>query len=395
MTPPVATPTPPAPVPAPIPPYAPITSLPAYQAGRSAESVAAEHGLKDAIKLASNESPFGPLPSVSAALVLAATTVNRYPDVVATPLREALAERHGLTLEEITVGPGSSGVLWQLASAYVAPGDEIVMHAPAFEAYPIIATLRRAVPVAVPLRRWCTDVEALEAAVTERTKVVFLTDPHNPTGTSITADEIRWLAERLAGRSLLVVDQAYLDFAEIDGSGTRPATLDHLFREHPHTLLLRTFSKAHGLAALRVGYSFSAPQVATALQRVAPPFAVSAMGIVAACASLAAQDELTERVRLVADERRRMTDELRSTGIDVPASRANFVFLPTGERSATVVAALEERGVATRRVADQGVRVTIGLPAENDRFLAAWHDVLPHRLARRLPHGLPHRLLDP
>src|SRR5690606_28823349 len=147
-----------------------------------------------------------------AAIAEATSTINRYPHVSAGPLREALAEVHGGTADEIVVGTGSSGVLWQLASAYVAPGDEIVMHTPAFEAYPIIATMSMAQPVEVPLTDWRTDVEQLAAAVTPRTKVVFLTDPHNPTGTRITPDEIRWLAGELAGRCVLVVDQAYHEF---------------------------------------------------------------------------------------------------------------------------------------------------------------------------------------
>lgn len=348
-------------------PYAPVDLLPAYQAGRSAEVVAAEYGLAEAIKLASNESPFGPLPSVSAAIAAATSTINRYPDVSAGPLREALAEVHGGTADEIVVGTGSSGVLWQLASAYVAPGDEIVMHAPAFEAYPIIATMSKAQPVEVPLTDWCTDVERLAAAVTPRTKVVFLTDPHNPTGTRITPDEIRWLAGELAGRCVLVVDQAYHEFAPTDGP-----QLGALFREFPDAVLLRTFSKAYGLAALRVGYAGAALPVANALRRVAAPFAVGSVSIVAAEASLRAADELAERVALVVAERQRLADGLTALGAEVPPSHANFVFVPTPGRVGDVVSALERSGAVTRGIGDHGVRITVGLPDENDRLLTAW-----------------------
>ena len=296
-------------------------------------------------------------------------TVNRYPDVAATRLREALAAKHDIDVEEIVVGPGSCGVLWQIADAYVAPGDEIVMHAPAFEAYPIVATKSQAQAIPVPLTHWRSDVEALAAAVTQRTRLVFLTDPHNPTGTVVPADHVRWLAETLADRCLLVVDQAYVDFTG------RHDALATMFRRFPNVIVLRTFSKAHGLAALRIGTAFAAPQVATALRRVAPPFAVNGLALSAALASLHAESELTDRVGEVIDERQRLTAELAARGVDVPASEANFVFVPMGGRGMSVVRALERHGVVTRPIASHGIRVTIGRPDENDAFLAAWDAV--------------------
>jgi histidinol-phosphate aminotransferase len=359
-------------------PYAPIAALPAYLAGRTAEAVAREHGLAEAIKLASNESPYGPLPSVAAALAAAAGSVNRYPDVTATPLREAIADQHGCTPAEVVVGAGSSGVLWQLASAYVAPGDEIVMHAPTFEAYPIIATMSRAVAVPVPLADWHTDVEALAAAVTDRTKVVFLTDPHNPTGTAVGSEAVVWLADRLAGRCLLVVDQAYAEYAAGDGD-----ELAASLRHRPDTIVLRTFSKAYGLAGLRVGYALARPPVATALQRVASPFAVNGMAIVGALASLAATAELGERVAAVVAERDRVAARLTEIGAVVPPSHANFVYVSTPGVATRVVAALERRGTVTRGIGDDGVRITVGHPAENDRLVAHWVEVQGELAAAR------------
>lgn len=350
-----------------IPPYAPISLLPAYQAGRSADVVAEEHGLAEAIKLASNESPFGPLPSVAGEIIAAIGSVNRYPDVSATPLRAALAERHGLEVAEVTVGAGSTGVLYQLSRAYLAPGEQVVMHTPSFEAYPIIATLAQAEPVTVPLRDGYTDVEALAAAVTPRTKIVLVADPHNPTGTAIAAERLRWLADQLAGRCLLVIDQAYHEYGA--GSGDDLALLH---RDRPHVLILRTFSKAYGLAALRVGYGVAAFDVINALERVSPPFGVNDLGIVAACASLDATDELRVHVDQVVAERRRLEGFLRSLGVPVPPSEANFVWLPAGPTSGRLALALERRGVVTRPVGDFGVRVTIGLRAENDRFIESF-----------------------
>ena len=356
-------------------PYAPIAALAPYRAGRTAEEVAQEHGLVEAVKLASNESPFGPLPSVAAALAAASGSVNRYPDVTAGPLREAIAEFHRCADSEVVVGPGSSGVLWQLANAYVAPGDEIVMHTPTFEAHPIIATMSRAVAVTVPLADWHTDVEALAAAVTPKTKIVFLTDPHNPTGTAIDGDAVRWLADRLAGRCLLVVDQAYAEYA-----GPGADELATIFVDRPDTIVVRTFSKAYGLAALRVGYALAAAPVATALQRVAAPFAVNGMAIVGALASLSATAELDDRVSMVVAERERLTRRLTATGAIVPPSRANFVYVSTPGTATRVVAALERRGTVTRAIGDDGVRITVGLPAENDRLVDHWADV-QHELA--------------
>lgn len=339
-------------------PSAPIGSLPSYVAGRSTVAT----GLT-AAKLSSNELPFDPLPSVRAAMQRALASVNRYPLARADDLRSAVAAYIGVDRDEVAVGAGSSGLVWQLVSAYFAPGDRVVLHTPNFEAYPIAITLARAEPVYVPMRDWVSDVEALAASVDDKTKAVILVDPHNPTGTGVGPDAALRLVEAVAGRALVLLDQAYLDFDRDVRAEER------LWQHHPNVVVLRTFSKAHGLAALRVGYALAHPEVVSALASVSPPFAVSQVAIAAAQASLLASDDLAERVAEVTLERDRVCSSLAQMGVTVPRSNANFIFLPSEVAPPGLVAACEAAGVIVRPIGNDGIRVSIGTRGENDRFV--------------------------
>jgi len=347
-----------------------IAALPGYTPGRSAAAAEAEHGVADAIKLASNEAPFGPLPSVAGAISSGIETVHLYADHRATALRRSLAEHLGLDVEHVTVGAGSAGLLQQILLAYVEPGDEVAMCWPSFEAYPLFAMLVEAEQIRVPLRDETFDLPALARAITPDTKVAFVTNPNNPTGTVVGTDEIEAFLDAVPTSCLVVLDEAYTEFV----NDPRVTSSIPFLADHSNLVITRTFSKAHGLAALRVGYAAGHPDVIAMIDRTLVPFAVNELGQRAAVASVAAVDEMAVRVADVVEERGRVTCALRAAGWSVPDPQGNFVWLPVGDAAADIGVQLERRGVVTRAFADVGVRVTITDRAGNDRFIAALTD---------------------
>ena len=350
-------------------PRAALTSLPVYKPGKSAEVAMAEHGLDDAVKLASNENPFEPLPSVLAAVNRsAAESLNRYADHRASALRAALADRLGLGVDEVGVGCGSVGLLQQSLLAYADPGDEVLYGWRSFEAYPIYTTIVGATAITVPNRCEALDMAGITDALTERTRVVFVTSPNNPTGTVVTHDELVTLLDAAPGDCLVVLDEAYHEYV----TGRHAPDALALHDRYPNLAVLRTFSKAYGLAALRVGYVLAHPDVVSAIDQVLVPFAVNGLGQAAALASLHADSELAERVDRVVAERERVAAELRRRiGLSVPDPQANFVWLPAGRRAADLAVALEQAGLVTRPFPGEGVRVTIGTSEDHERVLGA------------------------
>lgn len=334
-----------------------------YRAGRTARDVERELGVADAVRLASNESPFGPLPTVAAAINRATESVNRYPGVRASGLVEALAHATGVPRANVIVGPGSAGLLWQLALAYLGPGRHMVAPAPSFEGYRLIAQLTGTHLTQVPLVDHHVSVAGVLDALTDDTAVVVIAEPNNPTGTSVGADGVAQLVEGTRGRCLLVLDEAYLEFR-----GEPAHAVDWAMSED-HVVVLRTFSKAFGLASLRVGFAIGAADILSYIDRVAPPFSVTAPGEAAAIASLECPDELAARVRTVVSERGRVTEQLRGLGWPCLDSHTNFVFLPVGAEAVGLAVRLEGMGVIARPIRDVGLRVTIGTPADNDRLV--------------------------
>lgn len=327
----------------------------------------ADHGIDSAVKLASNELPLQPLPSVAKAIEAAIGGTNRYPDHRAAELRGALADHLGVAPDRVAVGCGSVGLLQQLALAYTGPGDEVVYGWPSFEAYPVFAGTTGATAVPVPLRRQTLDAAAIAAALTPRTRLVLVASPNNPTGTALRQAALVGLADSLPEGCLLVVDEAYREF--VTGADVPDALA--LLGGRPNVVVLRTFSKAHGLAGLRIGYLVGHAEVVAAVDQVLVPFAVNGLGQAAALASLAAPDELADRVAGVVAERGLVSASLRSAGWMVPDAQANFVWLPAGDGAAPLASALERAGVVTRPFPGLGVRVSIGTAPENDRFLTA------------------------
>jgi histidinol-phosphate aminotransferase len=342
--------------------------LPSYVPGRNVADLARELGIAEAVKLASNEVPFGPLPGVPEAVAEAVRSAHRYPDMGVVALRDKLAQRYGVDPGRIVTGCGSVALAEHLAKATCLPGDEIVYAWRSFEAYPIIAAGGGATSVRVPnTAAHGHDLPAMAAAITDRTRLVLVCNPNNPTGTSVRrADLDRFLAE-VPSDVLVVLDEAYREFVTDDEV---PDGLE-VYGDRPNVVVLRTMSKAWGLAGLRVGFLVARPEVATAIRKVVTPFSTSLVAQAAALAALDQADEVRRRCAVVIAERERVTEALRKLSVEVPASQANFVWLPLGDRSAPFGAACEARGVIVRPFQPDGVRVTIGTPEENDAFLAA------------------------
>jgi histidinol-phosphate aminotransferase len=345
-----------------------LAALPSYVPGRSPADLARELGMAEAIKLASNEVPFGPLPGVVEAVAEAAAVAHRYPDLASVALRDALAERYGVSADRIATGCGSVALAENLARVTSLPGDEIVYSWRSFEAYPIITATSGATSVRVPnTAGQGHDLVAMANAVTDRTRLILVCNPNNPTGTSLRRPELDRFLDAVPDDVLVVLDEAYREFV------TDPEVPDGLttYGDRPNVVVLRTLSKAWGLAGLRIGYLVAHPEVAAAVRQVVTPFSTSVVAQAGALAALAQADEVRRRCALVVAERERVTEAVRKLVPAVPDSQANFVWLPLGERSVEFGRACEARGVIVRPFPGDGVRVTIGTPAENDAFLAA------------------------
>ncbi|EYR62720.1 aminotransferase [Actinotalea ferrariae CF5-4] len=342
-----------------------VDRIPAYVPGARAADPAAH-------KLSSNENPYPPLPSVRAAVEQAAAQLHRYPDMFATELGEALAARHGVEASSVVAGTGSVAVLGHVLQAFCDTGDEVVHAWRSFEAYPILVQLQGAVGVPVPVdAAGRHDLAAMAAAVTERTRVVLLCSPNNPTGPALAHAEVMTFLAQVPPDVVVVLDEAYVEFVR------RPDPLDSAaaLAAHPNVVVLRTFSKAYGLAALRVGYAVARPEVARGIRTAATPFGVNHLAQVAALASLAAEAELLDRVAAIVAERDRVRAALLDQGWDVPDAQGNFVWLATGDRTAALAVDAAAQGLLLRPFAGEGLRVTIGEPAANDRLVeaaAAW-----------------------
>jgi histidinol-phosphate aminotransferase len=317
-------------------------------------------------KLSSNESPFGPLPSVLKVIAEAAGGVNRYPDNGAAGLTEAIAARFGVPASHVAVGCGSVGVAQQLLEAVGDPGAEVVYAWRSFEAYPYLSDLAGVTSVRVALRGEAHDLAAMADAITERTRLIFVCNPNNPTGTVVHRAELEEFLDRVPGDCLVVLDEAYTEYVRDAQVGNG---LD-LYRDRPNLAVLRTFSKAYGLAGLRVGFLVGHEPVAAAVRKTMLTFTVNALAQAAAIASLDAEPELLERVEAVVHERDRVRGELLSQGWTVPPTQANFVWLRLGDDTQDFAAACDRQGVSVRPFGAEGARVSIGDQEANDAFLA-------------------------
>ena len=336
-----------------------IAALAPYRQGKQAGP--------EAFKLSSNENPFEPLPSVLDALQHT-TPINRYPDATAGRLRERLAARYAVDPNEVHVAAGSVSILHQLVLATASVGDEVIYAWRSFEAYPSLPLVAGATGVQVPLTAESRhDLDAMADAVTDRTRAIILCTPNNPTGPIITSDEFANFVERVPADVLIVLDEAYAEFV------TAPDAIDGLaervFERHPNVVVLRTFSKAYGLAGLRIGYAIGNEKVLDAARTTGIPLSVTSAAENAAIASLDAEKELLARVAVVVERRTRLVEGLRAQGWNVPDAQGNFVWLPTGERTDEVAAALVENDLIVRPFAGDGIRISVGEEASVARVL--------------------------
>jgi histidinol-phosphate aminotransferase len=350
----------------PPPPRAHLASVPVYVPGRSAEAAMAEHGITRAVKLASNEVPFGPLPGIAEAVAAAMNDTSRYADHDSDELADAYARTLGLTRDHVAVGPGSVGLLQQLTLAYAGPDDEVLYPWPSFIAYPQFSGVVAATRVVVPVRRFSIDVDAILDAITSHTRVIFIANPNNPISGALRRADLERLMNGVPADCLMVLDEAYHEF--VTGADV-PDALDHL-EKFPNLVVLRTFSKAYGMAGMRVGFLIGDPVVVRAVYATMIPFAVNGPAQAAAMVAMGHDNEVRRRCAIIVAERQRVAQLLRRSGLGLPESQGNFWWLPAGSRSTELAVAMEQRGVVVRPF-PTGIRVTVGLPDENAAFLGA------------------------
>jgi histidinol-phosphate aminotransferase len=355
-----------------------LNGLQPYQPGKPMEDVQRELGLDRVVKLASNEGPFGPFPAALEAMAGAARDLNRYPDGGVFRLQHALAERHGVPVDQICAGAGADGCIDMLNQATLEPGDEIVCGWPSFASYPIYARKQGATPTLVPLDaddRY--DLDALLAAITPRTKLVYICQPNNPTGTMNTQDELDGYFERVPAHVLTIVDQAYFEYID---RPDYPDAVERDVKAGRRVVVLRTFSKIYGLAGVRVGYAVGPSSVCTAMAKVRRPFDLTTQAQVAAVASVRDEEEIARRRALNATGLARLEAILREHGLDPAPSVANFLYVETGADATELFDRLLREGIIVRPLAGFGaptaIRVSVGTPEELELFAAALGRVL-------------------
>ncbi|MDI6792972.1 MAG: histidinol-phosphate transaminase [bacterium] len=342
-----------------------------YEPGKPVSEVTRELGLTDVVKLASNENPWGPSPKALSALKGSLADINRYPDGGGFYLKEALSAKLGVDPDWIILGNGSDEIGGLLTLTYLDPGDEAVVGDPAFIRYAQNVTLVGGEGISVKLREFTHDLPAMAAAVTPKTKLVFIANPNNPTGTMVTQQEVDNFLHRIPSSVLVVLDEAYYEYIDREDF---PKSLE-ILKERENILILRTFSKIHGLAGLRIGYGIGRPEVISAINRVRPPFNVNSVAQEAALAALDDEEYIEQCRRLNQEGYAYLTQELKRLGIRFVSSVANFILVDVGQDARKVYERLMAEGVIVRPMGGYGLtthlRVTIGRPEENERFIQA------------------------
>src|SRR4051794_652584 len=350
-----------------------LERMPHYEAGLHEDAAREAFGAADIVKLASNESPWGPHPAVVEAIAAAATGLNRYPDQYSKHLRRRIAERFEVEPAQVAIGNGSCEILLAAAEALCEPGDEIVFAWPSFSIYPHLAALTGAREIRVPLAEgYVHDLDAMLTEITAATQLVCVCNPNNPTGTHLPASRIAEFLEEVPQHVTVALDEAYVEFQTNDDPDD---TVDFLKR-YPNVVLLRTFSKVYGLAGLRCGYALGSAKFRAAVDAVRQPFSVNELAQVAAAEAIRHGDDVMSRVERTIVERGFVEEGVRESGLDPPPSSANFSWIPLADCDEDeVIQRLGERGIVVRSGASLGgpghIRVTYGTRPQNERFLEA------------------------
>lgn len=358
-----------------------VQSLQPYQAGKPLDELKREYGITEAIKLASNENPLGPSPKVLKALQNDLNELSRYPDGNAFALKKALANKHGIEINQIIIGNGSNDILEILTRAFVTPAHEVIFSQHAFAVYPIVTQAVGAKAVIVPAKDWGHDLDGMLKVVTDKSRLIFIANPNNPTGTSLSKNEINQFLSKLPKSVLVVLDEAYFDYANDEqlGATDYPNGINWI-KEYSNVIVTRTFSKAYGLAGLRIGYSVSHPDVANILNRVRQPFNVNSMALRAAEVALSDAEYLQAGINLNASGMQHLVKAFDTMALEYIPSVGNFICVKVGENAMKVYDQLLCEGVIVRPIANyempEFLRVTIGTKAENDRFIKALKKVL-------------------
>lgn len=363
-----------------------VQALSPYQPGKPIDELEREYGISNIIKLASNENPLGPSPKVLSTIQNELTELSRYPDGNGFALKKALSTKHAVEINQITLGNGSNDILEILTRAFVTPDHEVIFSQHAFAVYPIVTQAVGAKAVVVPAKNWGHDLNAMASAITEKTRVIFIANPNNPTGTYLAENEISNFLKSVPDSILVVLDEAYFEFAYNDGTESDsiaqkdyPCGINWI-KQYSNLIVTRTFSKAYGLAGLRVGYSISHPQVADVLNRVRQPFNVNSLALSAAEIALDDVEYLEAGIQLNAKGMNQLISAFETMGLSFIPSVGNFVCVKVGENAMQIYNLLLHEGVIVRPVANyempEYLRITIGTEEENNRFIEALKKVL-------------------
>lgn len=357
-----------------------VQSLSPYQAGKPIDELKREYGVSDVIKLASNENPLGPSKKVLSALQNELAELSRYPDGNAFTLKEVLAEKHSIDVNQITIGNGSNDILEILTRAFVTPEHEVIFSQHAFVVYPIVTQAVGAKAVVVLAKDWGHDLDAMQQAVTDKTRVIFIANPNNPTGTWLGQKELSVFLQAIPTDVLVVLDEAYFEFADSDVSAEDYPNGIELAKQFSNLIVTRTFSKAYGLAGLRVGYSISDPQIADALNRVRQPFNVNSLALKSAEVAISDVSYLEKGLKLNSDGMNYLISAFDEMNLSYIPSVGNFICVNVGDNAMKVYDDLLYEGVIVRPVANyempEYLRITIGTKKENERFITALKKVL-------------------
>jgi len=353
-----------------------ISTIQTYIPGKPIDELERELGIENPVKLASNENPLGPSPKAIEAAREALSSINRYPDGGGYHLKNALAAKWGVSPEEILIGNGSNEIIEMAIRTYLMPGDEAIMAKPSFVVYDSVVRAAGGISCNIPLKNGRHDLPAMADRLTEKTRLVFIANPNNPTGTIVSQTEVLSFLENLPGNCLLIMDEAYLEYVTDPDSGF-PDSISFL-RQGSDLLILRTFSKAYGLAGLRIGYAIGSGRVIEDINRVRQPFNTNTPAQAAACSALKDQEHLEKVLEMNNRGKIYLNNELQRLGQVFLPTQANFIYikLPEGFLSRTIYNNLLQKGVIVRPAGPDALRVTIGLPEENERFVKAFEDVL-------------------